>query len=142
MSGPNKHVSEQQERIRKFAECRRQLTATKRELRRAVKLQQSAQKELDRLWPEVHKLREAAATAFARGSAETMVAIYAAMPSDEIAQWISQRVMAGRVRRPPFNLSPDLEASAVAETQAILAKVGLDTFGPDDIVRMIREDRT
>lgn len=75
---------------------------------------------------------------FARGSAETMAAVYAAMPTDEVAVWIGQRLLASRSRKPPFKLSPEAEESAVRETAAILARCGLDEYGPTDIVEMFR----
>ncbi len=74
---------------------------------------------------------------FCRGSAETMTAVYASLPTDDAALALSQLMMASHKKKPPFRLSPAVEAAARREAIEVLRKVGLDFDGegPDEIVR-------
>ncbi len=75
--------------------------------------------------------------AYCRGSAETMGGVYAALPSDEVAIWLSQAMMASRKKKPPFGLSPEIEAAARADAAAVLGKYGVSIDGPEDIIKEI-----
>lgn len=76
--------------------------------------------------------------AFCRGSAAMMAGVYAAMDDDRVATWISERLLAARVRKPPFGLSVEEESSVVAETDEVLRKAGIEPFGGDEIVQYLR----
>lgn len=104
------------------------------EHKRAEKFKERLQK----LSHELTAARRAIPEQFARGSAETMASVYACLPSDEVAMWLSQRMMASRKRKPPFGLSAEVEEAVRRETAAVLSKCGLDQDGPDDIVRMFQ----
>jgi hypothetical protein len=98
----------------------------------------------DRFKAQVHKLkreivveRRKIAEAYCKGSAETMSSVYAALPSDEVAIWLSQAMMLSRKKKPPFGLSPEIEAAARADAAAILGKYGVSIDGPDDIIKEI-----
>ncbi len=74
---------------------------------------------------------------FCRGSAVTMAAVYAALPTDAAAIALSQLMMASRKKLPPFGLSAETEETVRAETVELLRKAGLDFDGegPAEIVK-------
>ena len=59
-----------------------------------------------------------------------MAAVYAALPTDEVTIWLSQAMMASRKKKPPFGLSPEIEAAARADAAAILGKTASASTAP------------
>ncbi|MGD0075355.1 MAG: hypothetical protein ABSD31_13600 [Candidatus Binataceae bacterium] len=73
--------------------------------------------------------RRKIAEAYCQGSAETMSAVYRALPTDDAAIALSQLMMANRTKKPPFNLSPEVEEAARREAIAVLQEAGFDFDG-------------
>jgi hypothetical protein len=71
---------------------------------------------------------------FCEGSAQTMAAVYKALPTDDAAIALSQLMMASRVKKPPFNLSPEVEEAARREAIAVLQASGFDFDGDSPAV--------
>lgn len=76
---------------------------------------------------------------FCRGSAVTMAAVYQAVGNDQIALWLSDRLLHQRIRKPPFGLSAEVEAAARRDAIEELRKCGLKNLDPEnDIDEVIR----
>lgn len=112
-----------------------------RRMARDVKLAEGLRAKNDDLRRTNTELRKAVTHQFARGSAEMLAGVMAAMPDDEVCLWISSRLLSARTRKPPFGLSGEVEDAMTPEVIAMLARCGIDSLGPTDIVNIIREDR-
>ncbi len=93
--------------------------------------------QIEKLRRELAAERRKLAENFCRGSAETMAAVYASLPTDDAALALSQLMMASHKKKPPFKLSASVEAAARREAIEVLRKAGLDFDGdgPDVFVR-------
>ena len=66
------------------------------------------------------EVKSARTSGFVNGSATTMAAVHDALNDGDLSLWISQRLLARRVKLPPFHLSPEKEAMVRAEVAALL----------------------